>query len=84
MQVNKTLKNVRCTEIPRIKEIPCYEISDLRNFKRSRKRNFFKEEMSPPPAGVKAQRDEGGGRILLGIKQAAGREVSMCWSLDFN
>jgi len=29
-------QNVRCTEIPRIKEITNYEISELSNFKTSR------------------------------------------------
>jgi len=32
----KVRQNIRCTEIPRIKEIPSYEISDLSNFKRSK------------------------------------------------
>jgi hypothetical protein len=27
---------------------------------------FFKKGTGPPPAGMEAQRDEGGGRILLG------------------
>jgi hypothetical protein len=38
------------------------------------------------PAGMKAQRDDGGGRILLGEAaghHAAADRVPLCWSLDF-
>jgi hypothetical protein len=38
---------------------------------------------------MKAQSDEGGGRILLGDNKAVGNhtaadQVQVCWSLDFN